>query len=189
MFWLEVIVAVIVVQRLSELVISRRNMTWALRQGGIESDRDHYWMFFVLHVGWLASFIVEWHLGQQSIPWYWPAPAIVWVGAQVLRYWAIVTLGRRWNTRIVVIPGLTPVSTGPYRILRHPNYLAVAAEIASVPMLLGAWITAIVFSLLNAFVLLRIRIPKEETALRSGPHLNVQREVPEEGLEPPTHGL
>jgi methyltransferase len=92
------------------------------------------------------------------------AALAVSLGAQALRWWAITTLGWRWNTRIIVVPGSSPVTGGPYRFLRHPNYLAVILEMASIPLVHGAWLTALVFSALNA-VLLAVRIPAEERAL------------------------
>jgi len=84
--------------------------------------------------------------------------------AQALRVWAILSLGRRWNTRIIVIPGLKPVARGPYRYIRHPNYVAIAVELIAIPMMCGAYRTAALFSALNA-LLLRIRIREEEKAL------------------------
>jgi methyltransferase len=86
------------------------------------------------------------------------------LGAQALRWWAIATLGWRWNTRVIVVPGAAPVTGGPYRFLRHPNYLAVVLEMLAVPLTHGAWLTALVFSALNA-ALLAVRIPAEERAL------------------------
>ncbi len=88
-------------------------------------------------------------------------------GAQALRYWAIWTLGARWNTRIIVIPGAAPVTGGPYRYLRHPNYLAVMIEIAAIPLIRANWYTAIIFSIANA-ILMAIRIPAEERAMGVG---------------------
>ena len=85
----------------------------------------------------------------------------------MLRYWAIWTLGQRWNTRIIVIPGAAPVTGGPYRYLRHPNYLAVMIEIAAIPLIRANWYTAIGFSIANAF-LMAVRIPAEERAMGAG---------------------
>jgi methyltransferase len=92
------------------------------------------------------------------------AALAVAIGAQALRWWAIATLGWRWNTRIIVVPGASPFTGGPYRFLRHPNYLAVILEMLAIPLVHGAWLTALVFSSLNA-ALLAIRIPAEERAL------------------------
>jgi methyltransferase len=89
----------------------------------------------------------------------------VFAAAQLLRYWAITTLGPRWNTRILIIPGLAPVRHGPYRYLRHPNYVAVALELLAIPLIFNAWLTALIATLLNAALLLLIRIPAEEKAL------------------------
>jgi len=90
------------------------------------------------------------------------------VAAQALRWWCIVTLGPRWNTRVIVVPGLAPVVAGPYRVLRHPNYLAVAVEGAALPLVHGCWITAVSFTVANA-LLLRVRIRVENEALASLP--------------------
>ena len=96
---------------------------------------------------------------------YWYIWAIVLVNAQILRYWCIASLGYCWNTRILVIPGAERISNGPYRFLRHPNYVAVALEMLSVPLLCNAFITAFLASICNAFLLLKIRIPEEERAI------------------------
>jgi methyltransferase len=90
--------------------------------------------------------------------------ALVVLTSQALRWWCIATLGRRWNTRVIVVPGLAPVSGGPYRWLRHPNYVAVVVEGAALPLVHAAWVTAVVFTVLNAF-LLRVRIRVEDAAL------------------------
>lgn len=154
---------VIILQRLSELVLAAQHRKWAIAQGGVEYGADHYWMFVVLHSGWVLSWVIE---AQAIQSWAWWGIA-GYVLIQVLRYWSIASLGRRWNTRIIVLPGMPPVESGPYRWLRHPNYIAVVVELALVPMLVGAWSTAMVFTILNALLLLRIRIPAEEAALRA----------------------
>lgn len=159
---------VVIVQRLSELVIAARNRRWALARGGREVAEPQYWMFFALHTGWLIATFLE-ARGPQS--WF-DLGLIGYLLIQVLRYWAIGTLGRRWNTRIIVMPGKPPVSTGPYRWMRHPNYIAVVLELALVPMMLGAWFTAAVATVLNAVILLRYRIPAEEQALREAQYEN-----------------
>ncbi|MCS7069544.1 MAG: isoprenylcysteine carboxylmethyltransferase family protein [Meiothermus sp.] len=157
--------AVVVVQRLLELRLAQANLRWALAQGGREYGKEHYPLFFLLHGGWMLGWLLEGLArGQLSPIWG------VWLGvfllAQALRYWAIRSLGHYWNTRIVVIPGARPIRSGPYRFFPHPNYLAVALELFSLPLIFGAWITALVASLLNALLLLLIRIPAEEKALR-----------------------
>lgn len=158
---------VVVVQRLTELRRAKRNEAWAREHGAIEHGVGHYPAFFVLHTGWLVAWVLEaWLRGPEPSP-HWPVWAGVFALAQLLRYWAIFTLGPRWNTRILVVPGLAPIRRGPYRALRHPNYVAVALELCAVPMLFGAWVTAATASLLNAALLLGVRIPAEERALAS----------------------
>ena len=157
--------AVIVIQRVSELRLAKRNLERALAQGGRVVEEPHYWMFFALHTGWLLAWPIEaWLRGPALGPWSWVALA-VFVAAQGLRYWAIASLGERWNTRIVVLDGAPLVRAGPYRFVRHPNYVAVALELASVPLVFGAWISAAVCSVLNAALLLGLRIPAEVAAV------------------------
>ena len=100
-------------------------------------------------------------------PW-WPALVVAFLAAQVVRYWAIASLGRRWNTRILVLPGAPLVATGPYRYLRHPNYVAVVIELAVVPLVFEAWVTASLFSAANAAMLILVRVPVETRALGLG---------------------
>ncbi|BBB92119.1 MAG TPA: isoprenylcysteine carboxylmethyltransferase family protein [Methylomusa anaerophila] len=155
----------IMLERLIELVIARRNQMLALAAGAKEYGAKHYPLFFLLHSGWLLGWIVEGHIrGRLSELWY------LWFGAyllaQGLRYWCITSLGTHWNTRILVIPNGKNIRHGPYRYLKHPNYLAVAIELISVPMIFEAVITALFATLANAFLLLRIRIPTEEKALK-----------------------
>jgi methyltransferase len=152
-------------ERLAELVVSRRNLEWSRERGGVEHGREHYPAMVVLHVGLLVGCLVEVWLTDPA-----PRPLLsismlVLVGAaQALRWWCIATLGRRWNTRVVVVPGLPRISSGPYRWLRHPNYVAVVVEGIALPLVGQAWVTAVVFTVLNA-VLLRVRIRVEDAAL------------------------
>lgn len=162
---LALLAAAVIVQRLAELRLARRNEQWARSRGAVEYGAGHYPAFFLLHAGWLAGWISEASLGGPVIAAEWPAWLALFAGAEALRYWAIASLGRRWNTRILVLPGEPPVRRGPYRYVRHPNYIAVAVELAAVPLLFDAWITALVAGVLNAVLLLAIRIPAEEQAL------------------------
>ena len=157
--------AAIVVQRLLELRVAKRNEAWARARGAREVGAAHYPAFFVLHTGWLLAWPLEgWLRGPALAPGWWAWLAAL-VTAQVLRYWAIRTLGPRWNTRILVLPGHAPIERGPYRYLRHPNYVAVCIELAAVPLVFGAWSTAAIASVLNAALLLGVRIPAETRAL------------------------
>jgi methyltransferase len=154
-------------ERLVEMAVSQRNLAWAYARGGREHGRGHYPAMVLLHVALLVGCVVEvWAFDRPFLPALgWTMVAVV-LATQALRWWCISSLGRRWNTRIVVIPGLPLVDRGPYRWLRHPNYVAVVVEGIALPMVHTAWITAVTFTVLNAF-LLRVRIRAEEDALAS----------------------
>lgn len=156
------------VERFVELVISLRNARAAFAQGGIESGRSHFPWMVALHTGLLAACLAEvWFGDRPFLPWVgWPMLALVLL-SQALRYWCIASLGRQWNTRVIVVPGLSLVARGPYRWLRHPNYLAVVIEGFALPLVHTAWITALAFTMLNAVLLLGFRIPVENRALVS----------------------
>jgi methyltransferase len=117
-----------------------------------------------LHSLWLVSTLVEGLLRGPVFPVYWPAALALFLLVQPLRYWAILSLGESWNTKILVVPGAKPVRSGPYRYLNHPNYVVVVVEILAFSLIFGAWLTALAFTLLNA-VVLRVRIREENRAL------------------------
>jgi methyltransferase len=159
------LVVLAAVGRLLELRIANRNRRLLLARGGIEVSPGHYPWMVALHTVWLISCVAEvWLLDRPFIPWLGIAALAVFLAAFALRYWVISTLGERWTTRIVCLPGVAPITGGPYRWLRHPNYLAVVLEIVSLPLVHTAWLTALVFSLLDA-ILLRVRIRAEEEGL------------------------
>jgi methyltransferase len=160
------IVAVVLValQRLLELVLARRNERRARARGAVERGRGHYPHIVGLHSLWLVSTLVEGLLRGPVFPVYWPAALALFLLVQPLRYWAILSLGESWNTKILVVPGAKPVRGGPYRYLKHPNYVVVVVEILAFPLIFGAWLTALVFTILNA-VVLRGRIREENRAL------------------------
>lgn len=167
--WFTLLVAAVALERLAELVVSQRNVAWSLARGGVETGHGHYPAMVVLHTGLLAGALVEVWLRRPETPWLVAAVAFGLVlASQALRWWCVATLGRRWNTRVIVIPGLPPVSGGPYRLLRHPNYVAVCVEGVALPLVHGAWITAVAFTLLNA-MLLTVRIRVEDAALATLP--------------------
>jgi methyltransferase len=155
------------VERLVEVVVSERNRRWSLARGGVESGAGHYPVMVTLHTALLVGAPAEvLLLDRPFLPWLgWPMLALV-LAAQALRWWCIATLGRQWCTRVVVVPGLPVVTAGPYRALRHPNYLAVVVEGFALPLVHGAWVTAAVFTAANA-VLLRARIGTEDRALEA----------------------
>jgi methyltransferase len=158
-------VCLVALQRLLELVYSRRNERRLRARGAVERGAGHYPLMVGLHVLWLVSTLVEGLLRGPEIPAWWPLPLAAFLLVQPLRYWAIVSLGTNWNTRVLVVPGMKPVKAGPYRYLSHPNYVVVAVEILAFPLIFGAWLTAVFFSLLNA-ALLFVRIRTEDRALR-----------------------
>ncbi|QDH11144.1 hypothetical protein FE634_18510 [Nocardioides dongxiaopingii] len=163
--WFTVLVLLVGVERLAELVVSKRNAAWSFERGGVETGLGHFPAMVVLHTGLLVGALAEVWLLRPEPPSVlaWSMLALV-VASQALRWWCIATLGPRWNTRVIVVPGLAPVAAGPYRWLSHPNYVAVVVEGVALPLVGGAWFTAIVFTLLNA-ALLRVRIRVENQAL------------------------
>ena len=159
------LILAVVAERICELLLTRRNATRLIARGGFAAGDAHYPAMVALHTALLIGAPLEvFLLARPFLPWLgWPMLALV--GATMaLRYWAITTLGDRWTTRIFVVPGEPPVAAGPYRHLRHPNYLAVILEVAALPLVHTAWLTAALGSLGNAFVL-RARIRAEEAAL------------------------
>jgi methyltransferase len=165
--WYVVLVAAVALERVAELVVSRRNAAWSLQRGGVEYGARHYPAMVVLHTALLAGCLLEvLAAGRPFVPALgWPMLLVV-VASQGLRWWCITTLGHQWNTRVIVVPGLRLVARGPYRRLRHPNYVAVVAEGIALPLVHSAWVTAVCFTALNA-VLLRVRISAENAALDS----------------------
>ena len=159
------LVALVAAARLVELALARRNYRRLLARGGVEAGAGHYPWMVALHTVWLITCLAEvWLLDRPFLPWLGIPALAVFLAAFALRYWVISTLGERWTTRIVILPGVPPITGGPYRWLRHPNYLAVVLEILSLPLVHTAWLTALVFSLLDA-ILLRVRIRAEEEGL------------------------
>jgi methyltransferase len=163
--YLVVAVFLVGLQRLLELWYSRRNERRLRARGAMEWGAGHYPVMVTIHALWLVSMLVEGLLRGPDIPAWWPLPLAAFLLVQPLRYWAIFSLGINWNTRVLVMPGEKLVSSGPYRYFPHPNYFVVVVEVLTFPLIFGAWITAIVFSLLNA-ALLFIRIRTENRALR-----------------------
>jgi len=155
-----VILTLVTVQRLGELVVARRNTARLLAAGGVERGADHYPVMVTLHAAWLV--------GLWVLAWDRPA-SLVWLGVYLmlegLRAWVLASIGRRWTTRIIVVPGEALVRKGPYRFLPHPNYVVVAGEIAVLPLVFGLPTYALVFSALNA-AMLWVRIRAETTALK-----------------------
>ncbi|MFM2411468.1 MAG: hypothetical protein RL481_2296 [Pseudomonadota bacterium] len=163
--WALAILAYVVFQRLAELVYANANTRRLLAQGGREYGRGHYPLFILLHGSWLVAIA---YLGQPSTH---PSPWLLaaFVASQGLRFWTLASIGRWWTTRIISAPSFSRVRKGPYRIMPHPNYTVVVFEIALLPMLLGAVLLVLPFSIANALLLAwRIRIEAKVLAERKG---------------------
>jgi methyltransferase len=164
-WWYVVLVLLVGLERVAELVVSLRNAKWSFAKGAVETGKGHYPFMVLLHTGLLAGCLAEAIVADRPF-----IPALGWTMlavvllAQGLRWWCITVLGPQWNTRVIVVPELALVASGPYRWFRHPNYVAVVAEGVALPLVHDAWITAVVFTLLNV-PLLAVRIRAEEAAL------------------------
>jgi methyltransferase len=162
-----VLVLLFGVERLAELRLSVQNARWSFARGGVESGQGHYPFMVALHTGLLVGCVAEVWIGDRPfLPWLGGPMLALALASQALRWWCIGALGPRWNTRVIVVPGLPLVRRGPYRWLRHPNYVAVAVEGIALPLAHTAWLTAAAFTLLNV-PLLAVRISAEELALRA----------------------
>jgi methyltransferase len=165
-----VLVALVGVERFAELVVSRRNAAWSLSHGGFETGREHYPAMVVLHTGLLVGMLLEAWIRRPDVDAWLAYPMVALVlASQALRWWCIATLGRRWNTRVIVVPGLPLVRSGPYRYFSHPNYVAVVVEGVALPLVHAAWMTAVVFTAANA-ALLTVRLRVENAALARASH-------------------
>ncbi|RDV45836.1 hypothetical protein DOE76_05120 [Leifsonia sp. ku-ls] len=165
MIWYTLLVLATGGERIAELIVSTRNAKWSFARGGVEFGRGHFPPMVALHTGLLLACLAEvWLLHRPFLPWLgWPMLALV-LASQALRWWCIGTLGPRWNTRVIVVRDLPLVARGPYRWLKHPNYVAVVVEGFALPLVYTGWITALAFTVLNAW-LLAVRIRCENRAL------------------------
>ncbi len=152
----------VTLQRGAELLLANRNTRRLLARGAVEASPGHYPLIVILHAAWLGGL---WLLAlQRPVQWGWLA---AFAFLQAARLWVLATLGERWTTRIIILPGAAPVRRGPYRFFPHPNYLVVALEILALPMAFGLWAYALAFSVLNG-VVLTVRIRAEDKALGRG---------------------
>jgi methyltransferase len=152
-------------ERIVELVLSNRHANALFARGAVEKGRGHYPAMVLLHTTFLLGCLLEpWLFDRPFVPAIGVPMLLVTVLSQSLRWWAISTLGEHWNTRVIVLPGAPRVARGPYRFFPHPNYVAVVAEGIALPLVHSAWITATVFTLANALLLL-VRIRTEDAAL------------------------
>ncbi|WP_163969820.1 isoprenylcysteine carboxyl methyltransferase family protein [Oceanobacillus halotolerans] len=163
-FLMWILFTIVILQRLMELRIAKRNEQWMKERGALELGAQHYKWFVLVHSIFFLSILLEVMLRNPinaSVNYYLLA---IFVLTQLLRIWCIQSLGRFWNTKIIVLPKFTPITRGPYKYVKHPNYIIVAIELFIIPLLFGAYITAIIFPILHG-LLLTIRIPTEEKAL------------------------
>lgn len=160
-----ILVGFISLQRIVELRIAKSNEKWMKKRGAIEFGEKHYRYMVTMHALFFIFLSCEKIFMNLGLSPLWGILIIVFLIAQLLRIWAIASLGRFWNTKIIVLRNANVIRKGPYRFIRHPNYFVVAVELAVVPLLFNAYFTASLFTILNIIVL-RIRIPEEEQALR-----------------------
>jgi methyltransferase len=163
-FW--IFFAFLVSQRFLELLLARRNERIVKSKGSLEFDRDGYRYIVATHAAFFISLVLEKFLLQRGLNKYWAVFFFIFLIAQILRYWAISSLGVYWNTRVLVVPGSQRTTTGPYKYLKHPNYMAVIVEIVVIPLIFSCYLTSILFSIVN-FILIRRRIGIEENALEN----------------------
>lgn len=161
-FW--IFLAILIIQRISELLLARRNEKIVRAKGAREYDEKGYKVIVLMHIFFFISLISEYILLDRTINHFWAPLLIFFLIAQILRYWAISTLGYNWNTKILTTPNTSPVRSGPYKYLNHPNYLSVVIEIAVIPLIFSCYITSVIFSVFN-LLLLKRRIRIEEKAL------------------------
>lgn len=159
-----IVLIIVVMQRIIELVIAKRNEKWMRAQGAFEVGAKHYPWMVALHVGFFVALIAEVDLAGREPSTLWPIFLTLFFIAQIARFWCLFSLGKFWNTKIIILPGADVVRKGPYRFIRHPNYAIVAIELLTLPLLFNAYTTAILFSLLNIWIL-SVRIRAEEQAL------------------------
>lgn len=159
------ILAFLVIQRLIELYIARQNERWMLQHGAIIYGQNHYPYMILLHVGFFLFFIIEVVISGEGPIRFWPILLSVFFLLQFARYWVIISLGKYWNTKIIVLPNTTLIRNGPFRFIKHPNYMIVTLELLVVPIMFQAYITAVLFFFLNQWMLF-IRIHEEDQALQ-----------------------
>ncbi|MED2968441.1 hypothetical protein ES066_01485 [Bacillus subtilis] len=163
MFWL--LIAILIVQRAAEMAVARQNEQKVKKQGAIEFGESHYPYIITMHILFFLSLMAEVLLMNKQPSSWWLGIAAVILSVQIVRYWALCSLGAYWNTKILVVPGVELVKKGPYKWMKHPNYAVVILEILLIPLLYQAYVTMCLFSIFNA-VLLSVRIRAEDKALQ-----------------------
>lgn len=161
-----IILSIIIIQRLTELVIAKKNEKWLRENGAVEYGQDHYKYIVLLHTMFFVSMLIEYnltvrHLEFSVINYLF---LVIFLLMQIMRIWVLISLGKYWNTKILRIPDSVLISKGPYRYFKHPNYIIVVCEIFVIPMIFDLYYTAVIFSVLNA-VILKVRIKEENKVL------------------------
>ncbi|MEK4486797.1 isoprenylcysteine carboxylmethyltransferase family protein [Psychrobacillus sp. FSL H8-0484] len=159
-----IIISLVITQRLIEVFVAKRNEKRMLTQGAYEVGASHYPYMIALHVSFFVCLIAEVLIFNRGISPLFPLFFLIFLFVQALRIWCLTSLGQFWNTKIIILPGANVVTKGPYLFIRHPNYVVVCIEIALLPLMFQAYLTAISFTLLN-LAMLSVRIPLEEKAL------------------------
>lgn len=162
LFW--IIIFLIIFQRIAELLVAKRNEITLKKRGAVEYDRKGYKAIVAVHVAFFVSLVSEYIFLKRTLNAYWAVFMSLFLLAQILRYWSITSLGKHWNTKILVIPDSPLISKGPYKYIRHPNYLSVVIEIATIPLIFSCYLTSATFSIVNLALLSR-RIKIEDRAL------------------------
>lgn len=160
-----IVISIVILQRLVELVVAKRNEQWMRSQGAFEVGAAHYPIMVTMHIAFFISLLAEVILLDRSLSSIWIILLVIFLTAQVARIWCLTSLGKFWNTKIIILPGADVVQKGPYKWVRHPNYVIVTTELLVLPLMFGAYLTAIIFTLLNVWML-SVRIPAEEKALK-----------------------
>jgi methyltransferase len=160
-----ILLAILIFQRIAELLIAKSNEKWMKKRGAKEYGRDHYLYIVWMHIGFFISLIGEVLLAGRPLSPYWPLLLMLFLIVQIGRIWVMMSMGRFWNTKIIVLPGAKVIRKGPFKYMKHPNYAIVTLELLIIPLLFQAYATAIVFFILNQ-ALLKARIPIEEKALK-----------------------
>lgn len=158
-------IGLVIFQRITELVIARKNEEWMKKQGAIEFGQGHYPVMVAIHTAFLIFFILEVIVFNKQLSSFWQVLLVLFIFTQAMRIWALASLGKFWNTKIIILPGADVIKKGPYKIIKHPNYLIVSIELIVIPLMFNAYITTVLFTLMNILIL-SIRIPAEEKALR-----------------------
>lgn len=163
--FLTILIIIVISQRLVELIVAKENEKWIVRQGGYEVGATHYPFMILLHSSFFIVLIAEVMAFDRSLSPIWGVFLALFLLAQIGRLWCLFSLGKFWNTKIMILPNANVVKKGPYKFIRHPNYVIVAIELLTLPILFNAYFTAVIFTLLNLWIL-SVRIPIEEKALK-----------------------